>query len=90
MAILSFADNRLEHLYRTEECPDIGADLRARILLALDRLNVVSHLQELKLPRSLRLSKDHREPNRFRIHVKDATWISFVWQHPDCLEVRLE
>ncbi|MBK4722747.1 hypothetical protein JJL56_28220 [Azospirillum sp. YIM DDC1] len=90
MAILSFADSQLEELYRTGTSREHSADLIERILMALDRLDVVARLQELHFPRSLRLTKDARESNRFRIHVKDSAWISFVWQHPHCLDVRLE
>ena len=90
MSVLSFADSRLEELFRTGRAPDFGADLVERALMTLDRLEAVARLQDLHFPRSLRLSKDTRAPNRFRVHVKDSAWISFVWQHPHCLDVRLE
>lgn len=90
MSIVSFADQQLEDLYRTGTCRNHGPDLIDRILMALDRMNAVTRLQDLHFPRSLRLTKDVREPDRFRIHVKDSTWITFHWHHPHCMDVRLE
>lgn len=90
MAIISFADHQLEELNRTGVCRNLGPDFVERILWALDRLNAVTRLQDLHFPRSLRLTKDEREPDRFRIHVKNSVWITFQWQHPHCLDVRLE
>lgn len=90
MPIRNFADPMLELLFRTGEHPrNIAPELAERIGMALDRLQAVTRLQDLHSPRSLRLTKAGSD-QRFRIHVKDATWICFVWEHPDCIDVQLE
>jgi plasmid maintenance system killer protein len=87
---LSF-DTETMDFYNTGEWPGLSDEVKPRALKLLDKLDAAIAWNDVRRPPGSRLEKIHGTcPARFALHVRDEYWLTFKWEEPFCMALRLE
>ena len=88
--IRTFRSKALADLWSKGRSAKIDARLRARILVRLDRLNVVSAPEQMNLPGFDFHALRGFAPTRYTVHVNGPWCLTFEFDAGDALRVNLE
>ena len=88
--IRTFRSKALADLWSKGRSAKIDARLRARILVRLDRLNVVSAPEQMNLPGFDFHALKGFTPTRYTVHVHGPWCLTFEFDAGDALRVNLE
>ena len=88
--IRTFRSKALADLWSKGRSAKIDARLRARILVRLDRLNVVSAPEQMNLPGFDFHALKGFTPTRYTVHVNGPWCLTFEFDAGDALRVNLE
>ena len=88
--ISTFRSKALADLWSKGRSAKIDARLRARILVRLDRLNVVSAPEQMNLPGFDFHALKGFTPTRYTVHVNGPWCLTFEFDAGDALRVNLE
>ena len=88
--IRTFRSKALADLWSKGRSAKIDARLRARILVRLDRLNVVSAPEQMNLPGFDFHALKGFTPTRYTVHVNGPWCLKFEFDAGDALRVDLE
>ena len=88
--IRTFRSKALADLWSKGRSAKIDARLRARILVRLDRLNVVSAPEQMNLPGFDFHALKGFTPPRYTVHVNGPWCLTFAFDAGDALRVNLE
>jgi len=89
--IKTFSDKNLEICWRTGRCEKIRADLRRRVLMKLDIMDVAKRLEDVANTPGVRLHplKGKRE-GEYAMSVNESWRIVFRYEAGDFFDVSLE
>ncbi len=88
--IKTFRNKALTDLWHTGKSAKIDVRMHKRILIRLDRLNVVARLQELMVPGFDFHALKGFNPPRYTIHVNGPWCITFEFHDSDAYRVDFE
>lgn len=88
--IRSFRSKALGELFEKGRSAKIDARLQKRILVRLDRLDVVEKPEEMNLPGFDFHALVGFTPTRYTVHVNGPWCITFEFDHGDAVRVDLE
>jgi len=88
--IKNFKDSKLEQCWKYDKCRGLRADLKRRVLLKLDSMDVATNLDDLKNPPSNRLHQlKGKHKNYWAISVNGPWRLIFRFENNDVFDVEL-
>jgi len=84
--IRSWRHKGLRELFETGRSRRVAADLQARVLRRLDRLNVAAQPGEMNVP-GFDYHPLRGRPQRYTVHVNGPWCITFGWDEMDATEL---
>ena len=86
-----YANEQTKELDKLGYASGVPEDVAKAAGMVFDKMHAAVVLKDLLRPPRGHIAKvAGSKPARLRIHVRDGWWLSFLWQEPNCLDVRLE
>lgn len=89
--ISGYANEQTEQLDKRGYASGVPEDVAKAAGKVFDKMHAAIVLQDLLRPPRGHIAKvPGSHPARLRIHILNSWWLSFIWQEPNCLDVKLE